>query len=143
MGLLIKNKYSAFNIHMLRSPWNVWRKVLDEGVHQVIVWTVRSFCLPSSLELVGDAVYKQVWACVSHLDIYSYSILSLWEHRAQYLIMCGIELVLLLLLLLFCNTLLSYSLVPNRTITVMDIPVRRNTLSTRTEYSRVRQYYGR
>ena len=50
----------------------------------------------------------------------------LWDHRAQRLVIYGIELVLLLLLLIFCNTLLSYSLVLIRTITAPGIPVRRN-----------------
>ena len=45
---------------------------------------------------------------------------------AQYLIIYGIDLVLLLLLLIFCNTLLSYSLTFIRTITAPGIPVRRN-----------------
>ena len=40
--------------------------------------------------------------------------------------MCEIDLVLLLLLLIFCNILLSYSLVLIRTITATGIPVRRN-----------------
>ena len=40
--------------------------------------------------------------------------------------MYGINLVLLLLLLIFYNTLLSYSLVLIRTITAPGIPVRRN-----------------
>ena len=44
----------------------------------------------------------------------------------QYLVMCGIDLVLLLLLLAFYNILLAYSLVLIRTITVTGIPVRRN-----------------
>ena len=42
--------------------------------------------------------------------------------------MCGIDLVLLLLLLIFRNTLLSYYLVLIRTITAPDIPVRRNII---------------
>ena len=42
--------------------------------------------------------------------------------------MCGTELVLLLLLLLFRDTLLSYCLVLIKTITAPGIPVRRNTL---------------
>ena len=42
--------------------------------------------------------------------------------------MCGIDLVLLLLLLIFYNALLSYSLVLIRTITATGIPVRRNML---------------
>ena len=50
----------------------------------------------------------------------------LWDHRAQYLVIYGIELVLFLLLLIFCNTLLLYSLVLIRTITTPGIPVRRN-----------------
>ena len=40
--------------------------------------------------------------------------------------MCKIDLIFLLLLVLFCNTLLLYSLVLVRTITAPDIPVRRN-----------------
>ena len=40
--------------------------------------------------------------------------------------MCGIDVVLLLLLLTFRDTLLSYSLVLIRTITAPGIPVRRN-----------------
>ena len=40
--------------------------------------------------------------------------------------MCGIELVLLLLLLIFRDILLSYSLVLIQTITATGIPVRRN-----------------
>ena len=52
--------------------------------------------------------------------------LFLWEHCAQRLVICGIDLVLLLLLLVFCDTLLSYSLVLIRTITAPGIPVRRN-----------------
>ena len=50
----------------------------------------------------------------------------LWDHRAQRLVIYRIDLVLLLLLLIFCNTLLSYSLVLIRTITAPGIPVRRN-----------------
>ena len=50
----------------------------------------------------------------------------LWDHRAQCLVMCGINLVLLLLLLTFRDTLLSYSLVLIRIITAPDIPARRN-----------------
>ena len=46
--------------------------------------------------------------------------------RAQHLVMCGIDLVLLLLLLTFRDTLLSYSLVLIQTITATGIPVRRN-----------------
>ena len=42
--------------------------------------------------------------------------------------MCGIEIVLLLLLLIFCDTLLSYCLILIRTITAPGIPVRRNNL---------------
>ena len=51
----------------------------------------------------------------------------LWDHRAQHLVMYGIDLVLLLLLLTFHDTLLSYSLTLIRTITAPGIPVRRNT----------------
>ena len=47
-------------------------------------------------------------------------------HCAQNLVMCGIDLVLLLLLLIFCDTLLSYSLTLIRTLTAPSIPVRRN-----------------
>ena len=46
--------------------------------------------------------------------------------HTQYLIMYKINLVLLLLLLIFYNILLSYSLVLIRTITATGIPVRRN-----------------
>ena len=45
----------------------------------------------------------------------------------QCLVIYGIELVLLLLLLIFRDTLLSYSLVLIGTITAPGIPVRRNT----------------
>ena len=45
---------------------------------------------------------------------------------AQYLLICGIDLVLLLLLLTFRDILLSYLLVLIRTITATGIPVRRN-----------------
>ena len=65
-------------------------------------------------------------SCVSNLDIYRSSMSPLWEHRAQCLVMCEIDLVLLLLLLTFRNTLLSYLLVLIRTITAPGIPVRRN-----------------
>ena len=41
---------------------------------------------------------------------------------AQNLVMCGTNLVFLLLLLIFCNTLLSYSLVLIRTITTTGSP---------------------
>ena len=51
--------------------------------------------------------------------------------------MCEIDLVLLLLLLIFYNILMSYSLTLIRTITAPGIPVRRNTLSTATQRSRV------
>ena len=64
---------------------------------------------------------------MSNLDIYRSPMAPLWDHRAQYLVMCGIDLVLLLLLLTFRDTLLSYSLVLLRTITAPGIPVRRNT----------------
>ena len=57
----------------------------------------------------------------------------LWEHRAQYLVIYRIDLVVLLLLLIFCDTLLSYCRVLIRIITAPDIPVRSNTLSTRTQ----------
>ena len=63
---------------------------------------------------------------MSHLDIYSRLMLPLWEYCAQYLIMCGIELVLLLLLLIFYNILLSYCLILIPIITAPGIPVRRN-----------------
>ena len=53
---------------------------------------------------------------------------SLWDYYAQCLVMYGIDLVSVLLLLIFYNTLLSYSLVLIRTITAPGIPVRRNTL---------------
>ena len=53
--------------------------------------------------------------------------LLLKKHRAQYLIMYKIEIVLLLLLLTFYNTLLLYSLTLVRTITAPGIPIRRNT----------------
>ena len=45
---------------------------------------------------------------------------------AQNLVIYKIDLVLLLLLLIFYNILLSYSLVLIRTITATSIPVRRN-----------------
>ena len=57
--------------------------------------------------------------------------------------MCGIELVLLLLLLIFCDTLLLYSLTLSRTNYCPGIPVRGNTLSTPTQRSRVGQRNGR
>ena len=64
---------------------------------------------------------------ISNLDIFRSSMAPLWNHRAQCLVMCGIDLVLLLLLLTFRDTLLSYSLVLVRTIiTAPGIPVRRN-----------------
>ena len=50
----------------------------------------------------------------------------LWSHRAQCLVMCGIDLVLLLLLVTFYDTLLSYSLILIQIITAPDIPVCRN-----------------
>ena len=46
--------------------------------------------------------------------------------------MCKINLVLLLLLLIFCDTLLLYCLILIRTITAPGIPVRRNTLFNNT-----------
>ena len=46
---------------------------------------------------------------------------------AQNLVICGINLVLFLLLLIFCNILLSYFLVLIRTITATGIPIRCNT----------------
>ena len=52
----------------------------------------------------------------------------LWNYCAQYLVIYRIELVLLLLLLIFYDTLLSYSLVLIRIITAPGIPVRRNML---------------
>ena len=55
----------------------------------------------------------------------------------QYLIMCGIDLLLLLLLVIFYNILLLYSLTLIRIITAPGIPARRNTLSTATQRSRV------
>ena len=55
-------------------------------------------------------------SCVSNLDIYRSSMSPLWEHRAQNLVMCGIDLVLLLLLLTFRDTLLLYLLVLERVI---------------------------
>ena len=66
-------------------------------------------------------------SCVSDLNIYRSLMLPLWEHYAQNLVMCGIDLVLLLLLLTFRDTLLSYPLVFIRTITAPGVPVRRNT----------------
>ena len=84
------------------------------------------FCSPV---LLDDVVHEQAWASMSHLDIYRGPMAPLWDHRAQCLVMCGIDLVLLLLLLTFRNTLLSYSLVLIRTITAPGIPVRRNTWS--------------
>ena len=63
---------------------------------------------------------------MSNLDIYRNPMTPSWAPRAQHLVMCGIDLVLLLLLLMFCDTLLSYSLVLIRAITAPGIPVRRN-----------------
>ena len=57
--------------------------------------------------------------------------------------MCGINLILLLLLLIFYDILLSYSLALIQIITTTGIPVRRNTLSTRTKRSQVRQHNSR
>ena len=54
----------------------------------------------------------------------------LLEYYAQNLVIYGIDLVLLLLLLIFYNTLLSHSLTLIRTITAPGIPVRRNTSVT-------------
>ena len=65
---------------------------------------------------------------VSNLNIYKSLISPLWEHYTQYLIIYRIDLVLLLLLLIFCNTLLSYLLVLIRTITAPGIPVRCNSV---------------
>ena len=53
--------------------------------------------------------------------------LFLWERRAQRLVMCKIDLVLLLLLLIFRDTLLLYCRDLLLTITATDIPARRNT----------------
>ena len=50
----------------------------------------------------------------------------LWDHYTQYLVIYEIDLVLLLLLLIFYNTLLSYSLVLIRIITTTGIPARHN-----------------
>ena len=101
------------------------------------------FCSPRSPGLMGGYRYERVWASISHLNIYKGSILLLWVHHTQYLVIYEIDLVLLLLLLTFCNTLLSYYLVLIRTITATDIPIRRNTLSTRTQYDLVRQQHVR
>ena len=68
---------------------------------------------------------------ISSLGIHKSPMTLLWDHRAQHLIIYKIDLVLLLLLLIFCNTLLLYSLVFLRTITAPGIPVRRNTGITR------------
>ena len=65
-------------------------------------------------------------SCMSNLNIYKSPIVPLWDPYAQYLVMCGIDLVLLLLLLTFYDPLLSHSLVLIRTITAPGIPVRRN-----------------
>ena len=91
------------------------------------------FCSPRSLRLMGRGRCEQAWAHMSNLNIYRSSMSPLWEHRAQYLVIYRIDLVLLLLLLIFCDTLLSYCRVLIRIITAPDIPVRRNTLSTRTQ----------
>ena len=99
-----------------------------------MAWAVRGFAHPAHVAHEVSCVSQ-----VSHLDIYRSLMVPLWDHRAQNLVMCGIDLVLLLLLLIFCNTLLSYSLVLIRTITATDIPARCNTLSTATQYDRVRQ----
>ena len=63
---------------------------------------------------------------MSNLDIYKSPMAPLWDYCAQNLVICGIDLVLLLLLLIFCDTLLSYSLILIRTITATDTPVGRN-----------------
>ena len=57
--------------------------------------------------------------------------------------MCGIDLVLLLLLLIFRDPLLSYYLVLTRIITATGIPIYYNTLSTRTQCDLIRQQHGR
>ena len=78
---------------------------------------------------------------MSHLDIYRNPMVPLWDHRAQNLVMCGMDIVLLLLLLIFCDTLLLYSLVFIRTITAPGIPVCYDTLSTASKYSQVQQQF--
>ena len=93
-----------------------------------MVWAVRGFAHPAH-SAHGMSIVSQV----SHLNIYKNPMAPLWDHHAQYLVIYRIDLVLLLLLLTFCDTLLSYCLVLIQTITVPDIPVRRNTLSTSTK----------
>ena len=58
---------------------------------------------------------------------------------AQYLVMCGIDLVLLLLLLTFRDALFLYSLVLIRTITAPGIPVRRKKYLNKKNFS---QYFS-
>ena len=51
--------------------------------------------------------------------------------------MYRINLILLLLLLIFYNILLLYFLILVQIITVPSIPIRRNTLSTQSQYNQI------
>ena len=119
----------------------MWHNMLGASVHQGTVGTIQSFCSPGSWKLIGVVGHKQEQACINNLNIYRSSISPLWEHHTQYLIIYRMDLVLLLLLMTFRNTLLSYCLTLIRIITTTDIPARRNTLSTRTRSNLIQQQH--
>ena len=86
---------------LLWAPWEVCHKVLGAGVHQVTEVARVSF----GAHLAHLAYGMSCASSMSNLDIYRSLISPLWEHCTQYLVIYEIDLVLLLLLLIFCDIL--------------------------------------